>query len=217
MAKMPKHKSNPAFKVVDAFEAAVAKYTGAPSVVAVNSCTMALRLCLEWAAHQEKAPGVITIPRRTYLSVPMQILHTGFDVKFSRDEWSGMYQLHPLTVWDSARLFTGGMFPRAKAFGSTFICVSFHASKTLGIEQGGAILHNAGKEADHWLRAMRHDGRIAGQPITKDTVKLLGLHCYMSPSVAAQGLLKISSLPEHNEPLPNSGYPDLSKFEVFKC
>ena len=222
MAKLPNHKSSAAFKVVDDFEDAVAKYTGAPKAVAVNSCTMALRVCLEWAWQREfengakKAPA-IAIPRRTYLSVPMQILHAGFNLKFNKDEWSGMYRLAPLPIWDCARLFTGGMFPTAKASGNIFMCVSFHASKTLGIEQGGAILHNAGKEFDHWARAMRHDGRIAGQPISKDTVQHLGLHCYMSPSVAAQGLLKISSLPEHNEALPNSDYPDLSKFGVFKC
>ena len=35
----------------------------------------------------------ITIPNRTYISVPMQILHSGFKVAFEDIEWSGIYQL----------------------------------------------------------------------------------------------------------------------------
>jgi hypothetical protein len=44
----------------------------------------------------------------------------------------------------------------------------------------------------------------------------LGWHYYMTPNLAKQGLMLMASIKEHNEPLPNSDYQDLSTFEVFK-
>jgi hypothetical protein len=38
----------------------------------------------------------------------------------------------------------------------------------------------------------------------------------MNPSTAAQGILKLHSLPRHNAPLSNDDYPDLSTLECFK-
>jgi len=96
-----------------------------------------------------------------------------------------------------------------------FICVSFHASKTLGLEQGGAILHD-NAEADAWFRRARFDGRAEGVSPKDDTGIIVGWHCYMNPSTAAQGILKLHSLPRHNDPLPNDDYPDLSQLEAFK-
>ena len=50
------HKTAPAFQIVKDFEAAIGEYTGAPSVVCVNSCTMALKLSLEWMANGSNTP-----------------------------------------------------------------------------------------------------------------------------------------------------------------
>jgi dTDP-4-amino-4,6-dideoxygalactose transaminase len=212
-------------RVTKDFEAAVAEYTGAPYVVAVNSCTMALTLAVAWHlsgkwckpypgphVFQEGQEPEITIPKRTYVSVPQAIIHAGGRPVFEDREWIGHYTLDPLPVWDSARWFTSGMYDDA---GGDFLCVSFHASKTLGIEQGGAILHD-NAEADAWFRRARFDGRAEGVAPKDDTGIILGWHCYMNPSTAAQGILKLHSLPRHNEPLPNDDYPDLSTLEVFK-
>lgn len=98
---------------------------------------------------------------------------------------------------------------------SGFVCVSFQASKILGIEQGGAILHS-NPEADVWFRRARFDGRTEGVAPKDDRFDMVGYHCYLSPSVAAQGLLKLYSLPKHNEDLPNDDYPDLSEIEIFQ-
>lgn len=156
---------------------------------------------------------IIEIPKRTYISVPMSIIHAGGRPVFRDEDWIGAYQLIPLPVWDSARWFTQNMY-QAGTLGD-FICVSFHASKTLGIEQGGAILH-ASSEADAWLRRARFDGRTEGVAPKDDAFRQVGWHCYMNPSTAAQGLLKLHSLPRHNDPLPNDDYPDLSELEIFK-
>jgi dTDP-4-amino-4,6-dideoxygalactose transaminase len=94
-------------------------------------------------------------------------------------------------------------------------CVSFHWSKILGIQQGGAILHDD-PDADRWFRKARFDGRTEGVPPKEDTFETLGYHCYLSPETAAQGLVRLSFLPPHNDDLPNSDYPDLSQIPLFQ-
>jgi hypothetical protein len=97
----------------------------------------------------------------------------------------------------------------------TMVCVSFHWAKTLGIQQGGAILHD-NPEADAWLRRARFDGREEGVAPKEQKAWQLGWHAYMSPETAAAGLVRLALLPRHNDPLPNDDYPDLSTFEIFK-
>lgn len=216
-----------AFKPVRDFEAALCAYTGAPYAVAVNSCSMALLLAVAWHLRKDApwpdlgnaftAPTrpEIEIPKRTYLSVPMSIIHVGGRPTFRDEEWRGFYQLKPLSVWDSARYFSSGMFnPIHSKLIPMMKCVSFHASKTLGDTQGGAILHD-NPEADAWLRRARFDGRTEGVA-PKDDTPILGWHAYMSPDVAARLTWKLARLPLHNAPLPNDDYPDLSTLEIFK-
>ena len=208
-------------KVTADFEQALCDYTGAPFAVCVNSCTMALLLAVEWYIKRRSLqqfgrsklplPPAIEIPKLTYVSVPMSIIHAGGRPTFRDEEWSGAYQLKPLPLWDSARYFTSGMY-RHGAVDGAMICVSFHSSKTLGIEQGGAILHD-NSQADAWLRRARFDGRTSGVAPKDDHFTQVGWHCYMNPSTAAQGLLKLHSLPKHNAPLPNDEYTDLSEID----
>jgi len=63
---------------------------------------------------------------------------------------------------------------------------------------------------------MRFDGRTEGVAPISDNFREIGYHCYMSPDVASRLLLKLYSLPKHNDPLPNDDYPDLSEMEIFK-
>ena len=150
----------------------------------------------------------------------MSIINAGAWPVFRDDEWRGAYMLDPLPVWDCARLFTENMYIHPGPRSGQMQCVSFHASKTLGDSQGGAILHDD-QEADEWLRRARFDGRREGVAPKDDTDLMLGWHCYLSPDVAARLLWKLSVLPRHNDPLPwgpgtNSDYPDLSQMECFK-
>lgn len=238
-------------QVTKDFEAALCEYTGAPYAVAVSSCTMALLLAVAWhlREHNKRVrasqmwdcdyPGavertpLIEIPKRTYVGVPMSIIHAGGRPTFRDDEWVGAYRLNPLPVWDSARWFTSRMYTgapmrvdgniwatgrqidRVTNYAGAMLCVSFHWSKTLGIQQGGAILHDD-PEADRWLRRARFDGRQEGVAPKDDTFPQLGWHCYMSPEVAAEGLVRLSFLPKHNDPLPNDDYHDLSALEIFR-
>jgi dTDP-4-amino-4,6-dideoxygalactose transaminase len=216
------------FDVVRQFEAALCEYTGATYAVTTTSCTMALllavacckRVTMKPLLHPksdrygkirfEEEPMVINIPSRTYVSVPQSIIHAGCKVSFRDEAWTGAYQLRPTPVWDSARRFTSGMFVPGQ-----MQCVSFHWCKILGIQQGGAILHD-NPYADEWLRRARFDGRREGVAPKDDDFDVIGWHAYMSPEIAAEGLVRLSLLPKHNADLKNDDYPDLSAMRIFR-
>lgn len=200
------------YKVTHDFESALCEYTGAKYAVALNSGSAALQLAVMWCQrgfHTDQQL-VVQIPRRTYVSVPCAIKHAGGHVAWRDERWRGAYQLSPLPVWDCARRFTGGMYVAGQ-----FQCLSFATSKILGAEQGGAILHDS-PEADTYFRRMRFDGRSEGVDPRQDTFDLVGLHCIMLPSTAAELILKLYHLPPVNEDLPYYEYPELSKHPAFK-
>jgi dTDP-4-amino-4,6-dideoxygalactose transaminase len=208
-----------AHQVTKDFEREVAAYCGAPYAVAVNSCTAALMLAVKWHLRGDgwARRDVISIPKRTYVSVPMSIIHAGGRVAFRDEDWSGAYELRPYPIWDSARWFTSGFYRDTLNVltPGAFVCVSFHVAKILGDSQGGAILHDS-PEADAWFRRMRFDGRTEGVAPKDDDIREIGHHCYMSPDVSARLLNRLSFLPRVNAPLPNDDYPDLSKMEIFR-
>lgn len=200
------------FETVRALEKAIADYTGAPHVVTVNSCSMALLLALAWHNRNGRG-GLVNIPKRTYVSVPMSAKHAGFGVRFRDEAWQGFYQIKPFNVFDSARCFTSDMYNKFPA--DSLVCVSLHVTKILGDTQGGAILC-ADAEQAAWFRRARFDGRTEGVAPINDEFTQLGWHCYMSPDVAARLIHRLAILPPHNAPLPNDNYPDLSKWSIFK-
>ncbi len=170
---------------------------------------MALLLACAWFKYRD-GPMSVSIPKRTYVGVPMSIINAGHSVEFRDEEWRGKYRLDPLPIWDSARWLTSGIhLPREMT------CLSFHWRKHLAVSQGGMILHDD-PEADEWLRRARFDGRREGVDPKEDVFDFVGWHCYMGPEVAASGLIRLQSLPKHNEPLPPDGYPDLSNAPAFQ-
>lgn len=195
---------------VKEFEKALCQYTGARYAVAVSSCTAALQLALEWCdRHDISRPQTcVSIPKRTYVSVPCAVRNAGCWVNWRDEDWKGVYQLKPYPVWDCALRFTSGMYAQGQ-----FLCVSFAAAKILGAEQGGAILHDS-TEADPWLRRMRYDGRNEGLQPAEDDFTVIGHHFPMIPSIAAELHLRLSHLPQDNADQIRT-YPDLSKHAVF--
>ena len=199
------------FAVVRDFERALCDYTGARFAVTTTSCTAALLIALAYRFDRRHDLRFARIPKRTYVGVAMSVLNAGGKVEFSDAEWAGEYQLWPHPILDSARTFTSLMYRQA-----TFQCVSFHHTKILGLAaHGGAILHDDA-EADPILRRMRFDGRAEGFHPKDDTFEVRGFHCYMTPPTAAEGLLRLATLPKHNAPLPNSDYSDLSTQRIFR-
>ena len=196
------------FDVVRQFEAELCRYTGAKYAVSCTSCTAALLMALAWFKRQYGAQTV-EVPKRTYVGVGMSILNAGHSIAFRDEIWRGEYKLDPLPLWDSARRLTGGMFRPGQ-----MQTLSFHWTKHLGIQQGGAIILDD-PEADHWLRRARFDGRREGVHPKDDTFDFVGFHCYMAGATAAEGLMRLSVLPKHNDDLPMSDYSDLSLAPVF--
>lgn len=197
--------ANHAYRVVNDFEDVLASYTGAPFVVAVDSCTAALHLVCTYLRVKE-----VEIPKKTYVGVAASIKNSGGNVRFRDEEWCGSYKLEPYPIIDSARRFTSGMYVPG-----TFMCLSFHWTKHLCIGRGGAILFDD-KNALEWLQRAAFDGRERGTSPKSDKGLILGFHYYLTPVLAAQGLMLMAGIKEHNDDLPNSDYPDLSSFEVFK-
>lgn len=205
---MPIKKHNP-YKIVQMFEEEVAEYTGAPYAVSVDSCTNSLFLICKYLGVE-----AITIPSKTYLSVPMSIIHAGGEVVFDKspktNHWQGIYQLKPYPVYDAAKRFTSGMYIEG-----SYMALSFHIKKLLGIGKGGVILTD-NKEAADWFKKARYEGR-SEKYYKEDSIEQLGWNMYMTPQEAAQGLCLMQNYPEHNRDLDETnGYRDLTEFPVFK-
>ena len=198
-------KHNP-YKVVKMFEEEVADYVNAPYAVAVDSCTNALFLCMKWI----NVSGLnVHIPKKTYVSVPMSILHAGGIPVFMDKDWSGVYQLYPFPIWDSAKRLTSNMYE------GDFMCLSFHIKKTLSIGKGGMILCD-NYEAYQWFKKARYEGR-SEVGYKSDNIQMLGWNMYMTPDQAARGLALMQNYPENVEDLgENGGYKDLTENDVFK-
>lgn len=194
------------YKIVKMFEEEVAEYTGAPYAVSVDSCTNALFLCLKYLNAEE-----VIVPRKTYLSVPQSVLHAGAKLKFSNENWQGIYQLKPYPIWDSAKRFTSGMY-----IPGTHMCLSFHIKKHIKIGKGGMILTD-NKEAVEWFKKARYEGR-SEKFYKEDDIDMLGWNMYMTPQEAAHGLALMQNIPQHNPDLDEhgNGYRDLKEFSIFK-
>jgi len=162
--------------VIRQFEKVISKHCGAPYGVAVESCTAAITLCCLYLGVKE-----VILPKKTYFSVPMSVLHVGGSVKYVDRKWRGAYQLNPYPIIDSAMRFKKDMYKPGE-----FQCLSFQYSKHIPIGRGGMILTDS-KKAAEWFRVMRNDGRRE-IPKEKDKVKLAGYNFYMTPEQAARGL-----------------------------
>lgn len=205
---MIKYQAQDPWDIVDLFESRVAEYAGSKYAVSVDNCTNALFLCLKYL----KAEGEIEIPCKTYLSVPGLIIHAGCKPVFKDFEWTGLYQLNPYPIVDSATRFTKGMYLQ-----DTYQCLSFHIRKILPIAKGGMILTND-LEAVKWFKQARYEGRNERVPHDlMDEPTVLGWNMYMPPEQAARGLEIFESLPEVNKDSGGSWkYKDLSKYKIFE-
>ena len=204
-----------AHKITETFENMVADYTGAPYCIALDNQSNALFLSL----YYEKVCGMeISIPSRTYPSVPCEIIHAGGKVNFypvGGKTLKGSYQLSPTKVWDSALSFTADMYKP-----KTHMCVSFTGPyKHFKLSKGGAILTDD-YEAYLWFRRARYSGRRECS-YHEDNFDMLGWNFYMMPELATRGVLMMSQFYNRDGSkrsfddveLP---YPDLSKFEIYK-
>lgn len=200
--------SSDPWNVVRRFEYALGEYTGAPYVVTCRSCTDALLMCLMWEINQ-RGELVVEIPRYTYVGVAQSVLTAGHRLSLTEELWVGAYTLGNTSIVDSARRLTSGMYKSG-----TMTCLSFHTTKHLSLSTHGGAVLLSDQKAYEWLQRCRFDGRREGVS-AKDDNFCRGIHSYMLPVTAAEGLMRLALLPKHNADLPNSDYADLSLQEIF--
>lgn len=195
--------------IVDIFERKLADYAGSKYAIAVDCDSNALFLSLKYRV----ASGKVEIPTHTYVSVPMQIIHAGLKPVFRYEEWTGLYELRPWNIYDSAARFTKDMYVGNDALQ----VLSFQIKKRLPIGKGGAILTDS-LDAYNWLKLSSYDGRDLHTAYeSKSHIKQLGWHFYMTPEDAARGILLMDMIPQSsNDSMSWSNYPDLSKIDLFK-
>jgi dTDP-4-amino-4,6-dideoxygalactose transaminase len=210
--------ANGVYKVTEEFEEKLADYTGARFAVTVDNMSNALFLALYYEHNvMNRTEEVITIPNRTYPSVPCEIIHAGLKVNFRKVKGKtikGAYELEGSNVWDSALTFTADMYKP-----NTHMCVSFTGPyKHFKLSKGGAILTDD-VDAYRWFKRARYSGRRE-LSYFEDNFDMLGWNFYMMPELAARGLLLMgqfynrdgTKVVNKDLELP---YPDLSKFEIY--
>tara|TARA_R110002110_G_scaffold31794_1_gene111412 strand:- start:394 stop:894 length:501 start_codon:yes stop_codon:yes gene_type:complete len=162
-----------------------------------------------------KATGEIRIPAKTYVSVPMQIMHAGCTAKFEDVEWSGVYQMKPYPLYDSAVRWRKGMFVGGD---DSLQVISFQIKKRIPIGRGGVILMDS-KEAYDWLNLARYDGRDLSLPYNHpEHFKAIGYHMYMTPEDAARGIMLMDKVGEdiYEDTGSSKTYPDISGMKIFR-
>ena len=208
------------YDITNEFEDKLAQYTGAKYAVTLDNMSNALFLALYYEKNIKKSitTDTITIPNRTYPSVPCEIIHAGLKVDWEiqpGNTITGAYQLKGSNVWDSALRFTSNMH-----IPNSHMCISFTGPyKHFKLSKGGAILTDS-HEAYLWFKRARYSGRRECS-YHDDNLDMLGWNFYMMPELAARGLLLMGQFydlqgqPKHNEDL-TLPYPDLSKFLVYQ-
>lgn len=196
------------FDVIREFEEKISSFFGAPYAVAVDCCTHGIELCLRHQNTQE-----ITVPKRTYLSVPMLANKLNIGLKWKDEEWQDFYYLGDTNIIDAAVLWKKDSY-----IPNTFMCVSFQFRKHLSLGRGGIILTD-NKESATALRRMSYDGRDleTSTPWIQQDIPFCGYHYYMTPETAHLGLTK---LPDAINTAPRKwtieDWPDLTKLTCFK-
>ncbi|MHA1948294.1 MAG: DegT/DnrJ/EryC1/StrS family aminotransferase [Candidatus Thorarchaeota archaeon] len=190
------------YNIVDEFEKSIADYSGSKYAIAVDNCTNAIFLCCKYLNAKE-----ITIPSKTYMSVPCAIINSGCRVKFENKDWSGCYYLDPYPIVDGANRFSRNMYIK-----DSYHCISFSGNKPIKIGKGGMILTNDSK-ANEWFRLARYMGR---NPVNhkKDTYQMVGWNMYMTPEQAARGLSLMLNVNDSYDNI-KSDYQDLSSYEIY--
>jgi hypothetical protein len=201
------------WQVVDHFEKLIAEFFGAPYAVATDCCTHALELSIRLF----NPTATITIPRHTYMSVPMMLNKLGLEYQLDTIHWNHYYQLKPLPVVDAAVCWERNSYIKG-----ILMCLSFQFKKHLPIGRGGIILLDDYEKYVQLQRLVR-DGRDRETTQFNSDVTEIGYHYYMTPEDAARGIhlfhqLKDTALKPASFLAPQGykDYKDLLEYTVFK-
>jgi len=194
------------FDTIKKFEHKIAEYFNSPYSVATDCCTHALELCLRYTNA-----GYITIPPRTYISVPFLAKKLDIQFDWREQEWEDYYYLGNTNIIDAAVLWKQGSY-----ISGTFMCLSFQFQKHLSLGRGGMILTDD-KKAAQQLKKMSYDGRVPNIPWREQNITTRGYHYYMTPETAQLGLEKLPAAIQ-NQPTKwkTSDWPDLRNMGIFQ-
>jgi dTDP-4-amino-4,6-dideoxygalactose transaminase len=196
------------FDKIKLFENKIAEFFGAPYAVAVDSCTHGLELCLRYTNTNK-----ISVPKRTYISVPFLANKLGIELEWRNEEWEDYYTIN--TDGEKKIIDSAVLWEKDSYIPNTFMCVSFQFRKHLSLGRGGIILCDD-KESANELKKMSYDGRIPDIPWRDQDIETMGYHYYMTPETAELGLIK---LPKAINTKPKkwviTDWPDLTKMSVF--
>lgn len=194
------------FEKITEFENKIANFFGSPYAVAVDCCTHGIELCLRLKDIKH-----YTVPKRTYLSIPMLANKLSIDFDWRDEKWKNYYYLGGTNIIDAAVLWKKDSY-----IPNTFMCVSFQYKKHLSLGKGGIILTDSKKDAI-MLKKMSYDGRDPSVPWREQNISCYGFHYYMTPETALKGLEKFNEAVKKSPVIWKiMDWPDLTKMEIFK-
>lgn len=193
------------FDIVREFEEKISSFFGSPYAVAIDSCTHGVELALRYTKAKK-----ISCPKRTYLSIPFLSKKLNIDLEWRDENWVDYYYITE-NVIDAAVLWKKDSY-----IPKTFMGISFQYQKHLSLGRGGALLLD-NEKAYFQIKKMSYDGRIPNTPWRDQDIDTFGLHYYMTPETAQNGVNKFQ---EAIETPPRqwvvSDWPDLTEMKIFK-
>jgi dTDP-4-amino-4,6-dideoxygalactose transaminase len=193
------------FNVITEFENKIAGFFGAPYAVAIDCCTHGIELCLRYT-HATN----ITVPKHTYLSIPMLANKLGIELEWKNENWVDYYYVTD-NIIDAAVLWKPNSY-----IPKTFMNVSFQFRKHLALGRGGIILTDD-KKAAKTLKKMSYDGRDPNILWRDQNIDIMGYHYYITPETAQLGLDKLPKAIKTNPTQWTiNDWPDLTQMEIFK-
>ena len=193
------------FSTVTFFENKIAEFFGAPYAIAVDSCTYGIELALRLTQADH-----ITVPKRTYLSIPFLADKLRINRFWKDEEWVDYYYL-------TSRVIDAAVLWKPKSYiPNTFMGISFQYQKHLSLGRGGVLLCDNPQDAQE-LKKMSYDGRHPAVPWREQNISTVGYHYYMTPETAQVGLDKLpAAVLSEPKQWTVTDWPDLTQMKVFK-
>jgi dTDP-4-amino-4,6-dideoxygalactose transaminase len=196
------------FDIVTKFENRIAEFFGSKYAIAVDSCTHGIELALRYQNEKK-----ISVPKRTYLSVPFLAEKLNIQREWRDDDWEDYYWLN---YSDKKIIDAAVLWKKNSYIDNTFMCVSFQYQKHLSLGRGGVILLDNENDA-HILKKMSYDGRLPNIPWRDQNIDCIGYHYYMTPETAQLGLDKLDeAILTKPRKWKTTDWLDLTKMEIFK-